>query len=107
MIAVLRIVPIVLEFILIYLNTTKLSPNSKFREYTYPARKVKTSIKQHQLCISGPKLPHCKLKLKVGKLVCILQLLSSLTLIHVSESNGYWRTARSQSTVPLLTTHLG
>ena len=74
MIAVLHIVPIVLKFIT--QAQTELSPNSKFGEYTYPVRKVRSNIKQHQLCTSGPKLPHSKLK--VGKLVCILQLLSSL-----------------------------
>ena len=44
----------------------------------YTVRKVKLSLNIAPASISGPKLPHCKLKLKVGKLVCILQLLSSL-----------------------------
>ena len=73
----------------------------------YTVRKVKSSLNVAPVRNSGPELPHWKLKLKVGKLVCILQLLSSLTLIQVSKSNGYGRTARSQSTMPLSTTHLG
>ena len=63
MIAVLRIVPIVLEFI--YLNTTELSPNSRFGEYTYTVRKVKIKLKYSTSFVSvDPSFPTENLNLK-------------------------------------------
>ena len=101
MIAVLHIVPIVLEFILLKHNRA-LSKIFKFRECQVRKDKIKHKVAPalYQWTQVSP------LKIQVGKLVCILQLLSSLTLIHVSKLNGYGRTAWSQSTVLLSTTHL-